>query len=292
MNNCKLIPIRAGGIVNSNTPFQKELIQRQVKKILDHPLFIRSGILRRFLLYIIQETLSGRTNKLKEYTIAIEVLNKPADFKPRNDCVVRIHAGRLRNLLTTYYKEAGKEDELIISMPKGRYIPSFLPPRSSMGSEPIITHEYIQAKEISETVMLAVIPFKTFERLTPRRAFTDSLGQIICNELDKLTKFTLVSYHTARQLSPKQMNASSVAFDFGIHYVLTGDVQFEGERIKVFVQLMNTLTLAQTWSEIYHVRLDGSNYFELSDYVASKITDALRYLNIGVRHERFQRIPV
>jgi hypothetical protein len=37
--------------------------------------------------------------------------------------------------------------------------------------------------------------------------------------------------------------------------------------------------------------LDGANYFELSDQVASKITDALRYLNIGSRHERFQRLP-
>ena|SRR5450631_2443109 len=125
MNNCKLIPIRS--IINASTdePFQKELILRQVKKILSHPLFIRSGILRRFLLYIIQETLSGRTNTLKEYTIAIGVLKKPVDFNPKNNCIVRIHAARLRNRLTNYYQETNQDNDLIISVPKGSYIPSF-----------------------------------------------------------------------------------------------------------------------------------------------------------------------
>jgi TolB-like protein len=292
MNNCKLVPIRTARNASADEPFQKELILRQVKKILGHPLFSGSGILRRFLLYIIQETLSGRTNTLKEYTIAIEVLNKPAAFNPRNNCVVRIHAGRLRNLLTTYYQEAGQEDDLIISMPKGRYIPSFLPTPSSLGLEPVEDYEYVRAKEIPDTVMLAVIPFKTFEKLIQRKAFTDSLGQIICKELNKLTKFALVSYHTTRQLSAKRMNVRSLAADFGVNYILTGDVQFEGDRIKVFVQLMDTLTRSQTWSEIYQVHLDGSNYFELSDYVATKITNTIRFLNIGLRHERFQRLPI
>ena len=52
---------------------------------------------------------AGRSNTIKEYTIAVNVLNKPVSFKPQHDAIVRIHAGRLRRALNYYYKEPGTE---------------------------------------------------------------------------------------------------------------------------------------------------------------------------------------
>src|SRR5664279_5314575 len=103
--------------------YSEDQIRAQLQKILLCQVFSVSDILRRFLSYIVEETLAGRSNTIKEYTIAVNVLNKPISFKPQHDAIVRIHAGRLRRALNYYYKEAGISDELEISVPKGSYVP-------------------------------------------------------------------------------------------------------------------------------------------------------------------------
>ena len=83
----------------------KEIINHQLQKIISDPIFAVSNILRRFLSFIVEETLAGHSNQLKEYTIGVKVLNKPTDFQPQKDAIVRIHAGRLRRALSHYYKK-------------------------------------------------------------------------------------------------------------------------------------------------------------------------------------------
>src|SRR3954454_8444338 len=111
--------------VDAGEVYPEDLIHTQVQKIFLCTVFSVSDILRRFLSYIIEETVAGRSNTIKEYTIAVNVLNKPVSFKPQHDAIVRIHAGRLRRALNYYYKESGQPDEIEISVPKGSYVPVF-----------------------------------------------------------------------------------------------------------------------------------------------------------------------
>src|SRR5579863_1988182 len=99
--------------------FTDELVLKQVEKILLHPPFTNSDILRKFLKYIINETLFGKPDQIKEYTIAVYVLNKPANFRPLNDGIVRVHARRLRDALSSYYDEQREDDICEITIPKG-----------------------------------------------------------------------------------------------------------------------------------------------------------------------------
>ena len=103
----------------------RENLEEQLVKIFRHPLFHESDILKRFLEFIVQETLKGRANCLKEYTIAVHALNKPANFRPRDNGIVRIHAGRLRRALKEYYAAFAAPDEIRICIPKGKYVPVF-----------------------------------------------------------------------------------------------------------------------------------------------------------------------
>src|ERR1700748_1525659 len=103
----------------------RDTINQQLQKIFLDPLFMNSEILRKFLLFIVDQTLTGHADWLKEYTIGVNVLNKPADFTPQENGIVRIHAGRLRRALHHYYKETGILDSIHISIPKGRYVPVF-----------------------------------------------------------------------------------------------------------------------------------------------------------------------
>ena len=58
---------------------------------------------------------------LKEYAIAVEVFERDASYDPAIDATVRVEAGRLRSRLREYYAEQGKNDTLVIDMPKGGY---------------------------------------------------------------------------------------------------------------------------------------------------------------------------
>lgn len=117
--------------------FSKEEIYQQLQRIITDPILAGSEILQRFLLFIGQETIEGRSNQLKEYTIAVNVLNKPVNFDPRQDAIVRIHACRLRRALNNYYKQSGASDPIHISMPKGSYILTFSDSGLKYGNENI-----------------------------------------------------------------------------------------------------------------------------------------------------------
>jgi Tol biopolymer transport system component len=72
----------------------------------------------------VEETLEGRASEIKEYVIGVAVYRKRHDFDPRIDSTVRVEASRLRRKLATFYEEEGKHDAIIISVPKGGYVPT------------------------------------------------------------------------------------------------------------------------------------------------------------------------
>src|SRR5664279_1300132 len=131
-------------------------------KVLADPIFCGSDILKRFLAFIVQEMLDGRSNQLKEYTIGVNVLNKPVDFRPQTDAIVRIHATRLRRALNRYYAGSGNEDLLRITIPKGNYVPFFYKAGSIGYTE--MHHDTpdgdkIPPDKLTATVVAAVLPF-------------------------------------------------------------------------------------------------------------------------------------
>ncbi|WP_069063756.1 adenylate cyclase [Sinorhizobium sp. RAC02] len=79
----------------------------------------------RLLEYVVEETLAGRGNRIKAYSIALEVFGRSDAFDPQADPIVRIAASHLRRALERYYLTSGKADPIVIGIPKGSYVPSF-----------------------------------------------------------------------------------------------------------------------------------------------------------------------
>ena len=254
----------------------EDLILEQLQKIFDCSVFAVSDILRRFLTYITNETLAGRSNTIKEYTIAISVLNKPTSFKPQQDAIVRIHAGRLRRALNYYYKESGNDDKIEITVPKGTYVPKF--ERLHQGKTTVMENTSGPG-DLPESVNLVILPFKTMETEVSRLAFTDGLGQQLSAGLAKFPDFSVVSYYTIRQLSSRKKEIRELATVFGAHFVITGDVQFENRKLRVSVQLTNAQTGAQVWTELYTNGFAVSSLFATADDIISRITSALGDFN-------------
>ena len=83
--------------------------------------------LKRFLEFIVTETLESRGDQLKEYPIGTEVFEKDSSFDSRTDPIVRVQARRLRARLNLYYAQEGAGSPVVIHVPKGSYTPVFLP---------------------------------------------------------------------------------------------------------------------------------------------------------------------
>lgn len=104
----------------------KEEKLSQLDKVLNCHALQGSETLRAFLRFIGMKAINGQENYLKEYVIATELFGRASDFDSRIDSVVRVQAGRLRTKLLEYYATDGKNDEVLIDLPKGHYIPVFI----------------------------------------------------------------------------------------------------------------------------------------------------------------------
>ncbi|HEX6114461.1 MAG TPA: hypothetical protein VFZ10_19365 [Geminicoccaceae bacterium] len=106
----------------------------QLARILASTEFKAAERNHRFLRYIVEEALAGRGDRIKAYSIAVEVLGRDASFDPQSDPVVRIEASRLRRSLEHYYIVAGRDDPIRIEIPKGGYVPEFTLLRETAGA--------------------------------------------------------------------------------------------------------------------------------------------------------------
>jgi hypothetical protein len=100
-------------------------IRRELHRIISSSPFRDAYRLTSFLSFIVEMTLAGNGNRLKAYTIAVEALGRGADFDPQTDPIVRVEAVRMRQALARYYAGIGRDDPLVIEVPRGSYVPAF-----------------------------------------------------------------------------------------------------------------------------------------------------------------------
>ena len=89
------------------------------------PGFADAGRLAPFLRFIVERALAGEP--VKEAVIGVEVFTRPPSYDPRVDPIVRVEARRLRSRLDDYYRGPGAADPIVIQLPKGGYVPVFVP---------------------------------------------------------------------------------------------------------------------------------------------------------------------
>ena len=104
----------------------EELVREELAKIVASTPFHRGEKLCRFLRYVVEETLAGRPESLKEYNIGVVVYERRADYETRVDSTVRVEASRLRTKLIEYYAGEGAGSGVRIELPKGSYVPRFV----------------------------------------------------------------------------------------------------------------------------------------------------------------------
>src|ERR1035437_2824701 len=97
----------------------------QTERIIASSHFRNSKRCILMLRYIVVHALEGEIDSLKERIIGKEAFERPADYDTSSDPVVRITASEIRKRIALYYRDTGHEQELLIELPVGSYLPEF-----------------------------------------------------------------------------------------------------------------------------------------------------------------------
>lgn len=108
-----------------SAPLQAEFVLEALEKVLFSKTFSRAERSGRLLRFLVESTIKGQADRLKEYTLGAEALGRGESFDPRIDSIARVEVSRLRNRLEQYYSTEGREDPVGIILPRGTYVPLF-----------------------------------------------------------------------------------------------------------------------------------------------------------------------
>lgn len=243
-------------------------IKEQLNRILLFPTFCNSMILSQFLSFIVEETLAGKSHLIKEYTIGISVLLKKTAYDPQHDASVRIHAGRLRKALADYYNGPGLNDSILISVPKGGYIPTF---------DTVKSPEIFPKVSIPEAIYkpsLAVLPFY-FSGANELQTFADGLCDQICTEFTNFSELTVVSYYSSRKIASEAIDLKEAAMLLDATFLLTGSIQSSENQIRIRVQLIQSNNQHQIWACSYEKDKSALDNFVIQDDIVRHVINQI-----------------
>ena len=102
-------------------------VRETLERLLASETFRRSERARKLLCYLVEREQAGEADRLKGFAIAVDVFGKDTDFDSATDAVVRVQAGRLRDLLHQYFATEGAAEPIRIVIARGSYVPTYEP---------------------------------------------------------------------------------------------------------------------------------------------------------------------
>jgi len=144
-------------------------VREELSRVLACHEFRTSKRSQDFLRYVVENTLQGHGDMLKERTIGIEVFGRPTSYDPSDDATVRVKAGEVRKRLGLYYSDQGSRNPVRIELPSGTYIPEFHP-AAGPAAAPVSPPPGLASEDLpAVTPIPAAMPGRQ-PAVTPRRA--------------------------------------------------------------------------------------------------------------------------
>ena len=209
-------------------------------------------MLRDFLRFVVEKTLSGLAQEIKGYTVATEVFGRNADFDAAKDTIVRIQAGRLRRALERYYLTIGRQDLVRIDILKGSYVPTFhLAAREETGVELLTAARDEAVLTLPSSPSVAVMPLLYLMGDRRQEYFAEGLAEEITNELARYQDLRVIAFQSTLRWKGVKFDAREVGRDLNIRFFLEGSIRKEARLIKITVRLVDTVNGMQVWGDQY-----------------------------------------
>lgn len=262
---------------------EQQAVRTAVAAIAASPMFRGAARQRRFLEYIVEETLHGRGGRVNGYALGIEVFDRAVDFDPTTDAIVRVEAGRLRSKLVEYYSDHGTKDPVQIGLPRGHYVPEFRFPalRESIASAPAGLNS---SHDLAHRTALAVLPLQNLNGGPGQDYFCDGLADDLIAALSKVTGLTVLTRFAAFRFKGQAVEPAVIAESLNVDYLLMGSVRYAESRIRVFLQLIDGLSARALWAERYDDTL--ANVFDMQDRLVAAVATFLKDTLAPAEHDR------
>ncbi len=257
-------------------------VRSAADRIVKSSLFAHSDRQRRFLQFIVDETLAGRADRLKGYTLGIEVFGRDHGFDPVSDPIVRVEAGRLRAKLREYYDGEGRLDPVHIDVPKGSYAITIRSEGAVGGEKSAWMRETV--RNFEEKPSVVVLPFADEGGEPEQQYFSDGITDDIITDLSKISGLFVLCRHTSFAYRHTDKRSSAIAEELGVRYFVTGSVRRADNRLRISAQLVDTRSDRTLWAERYDRSLD--DVFTVQDDVSHAIVDALKIKLTSLEAER------
>ncbi|CAN7199234.1 adenylate cyclase [Bosea sp. LjRoot9] len=272
------------------------------------------GRAKKFLRYIVEESLAGRAARIKAYTVGTKVFERDPGFDAQNDPVVRIEAGRLRRALERYYLIAGLTDSIVISIPKGGYVPFFelraaqqvlplvpsLPPPDKVSLQPLPRRmAWLGAgvamsaavfigialpsgsRDVPKPTIeapagptLAVMPFVNLGDIPEAKIYAEGLTEEVMSQVARFKELSVLGRETSRNILPGA-DIAQIHRALGARYVLEGSVRAATHQLRVTGRLLDARTGAVLWSQSYDADLRVHDLLTIQKDVAQKVATAI-----------------
>lgn len=301
-------------LAEAETPPSDREVRAQLAKIQGSSAFEAPERARRFLSYVVDETLQGRSDRIKAFSIAVEVFGRDASFDAQNDPVVRIEAGRVRRSLERYYLLAGQNDPIIITMPKGGYVPVFTrfgeavarsqPDEGRRTKAGVLASRELAwaivgvaalvvavlvvyttlARPAADLAMpqnstlgkpdVATVLIEPFEDLTDTRS-SSALARGLTDEvIGQMARFREITVVTKQMDQAGSQNASQPHGGLPF-YALEGSVRTDDRKIRLSVRLLDRTDSSVIWSKSYDRELQVSDVLAIETDIARAVVTAL-----------------
>jgi len=251
-------------------------IGAQLEKIVKSQGFQKATRLKEFLRFIVNERLDGRHDNLKAYTIGLEVFDRPENFDPITDTIVRVNAGKLRRALERYYLGPGRQDKIHISIPKGRYVPVFqIQEFEQIRSDVKLVESACEPLDSKKQPTIAVLPFRKISLEPSREFIINGFGEELTMALSRFSGLRVIAYYSTSGIKPEQYDQDQLCHSFGATFVITGSIYQAADELRLNVQLVRTDNSQQVWSQRYDRNFTVDTLFSIRDDIIQNIVAAV-----------------
>ncbi|MEA2078869.1 MAG: hypothetical protein U9P00_03260, partial [Pseudomonadota bacterium] len=256
------------------SPRDEALIRDELDKILSSKRFVNANRISNLLRYVVEETLAGRRDRIKAFSIAQEVFDRDVNFDPQRDPIVRVEASRLRKCLVDYYQSPGLDPTFRIDIPKGGYAPTFTKhkppenlarrwtPRSlafvGLAGLVILSALWFGWNQTdspnspgarSPSAFLAVLPLTYDADDIHAASLAESFVDSTITMLAKLPNLSVMAHASMMEFDWEQVSIRLLQEEFGITHVLGGRIETLEDNLRIRVQLTSSETSEIVWSD-------------------------------------------
>jgi TolB-like protein/Flp pilus assembly protein TadD len=267
-------------------------VRQALDRVLSSACFARSDRHSKLLRFLVERHLEGRDDELKESLIGVEVFGRRPDYDPNLDSTVRTEAVRLRARLSQYYSAEGREDPLVIEVPKGGYLPRCRPRAVDDGHAPHTKARWLAigltglivaaigagvrwAASNTAPVPMAVLPLVNLSGDSRYDYFVDGLTDEIIRQVSGIRGLAVRSQTSSFALKGKPATVHEAGNQLNVQYIVEGSLSGREPQMRITARLIRVRDDVALWTGAFDREVRDA--LSIQQDISRGIVNALKF---------------